>query len=107
MIIWCGFSGSKLVRTVGRYRPPRDPWDATRTKGSPSGRGEHTGVWTGDRMIIWGGQDNSRTNLKTGKLYDPSTNSWRSTTTSGAPSPRRNQTAIWTGTEMIIWGGTS
>ena len=23
--------------------------------GAPSGRIEHTAVWTGDRMIIWGG----------------------------------------------------
>jgi len=73
--------------------------------GPPTARSDHTAVWTGSEMIVWGGGDKlGETN--TGSRYDPSTDSWTATTTSGAPSSRQNHTAVWTGSEMIVWGGS-
>ena len=57
-------------------------------------------------MIVWGGSDDSFTDVNTGGRYDPSTDSWILTTTVNAPSPRGSHTAVWTGTEMIVWGGS-
>ena len=34
-----------------------DTWTATSTANAPSGRFDHTAVWTGSEMIIWGGDD--------------------------------------------------
>jgi len=76
----------------------------TSTVGAPSSREEHTAVWTGTEMIVWGGFD-FPTFYDTGDRYDPATDTWTPMTTTGAPSLRQYHTAIWTGTEMIVWGG--
>ncbi len=78
-----------------------DTWTAL--PGPPDGRIEHTAVWTGSEMIVWGGNENV---LNTGGRYNPSTDSWTPTSNTNAPSPRTYHTAIWTGTEMIVWGGS-
>jgi N-acetylneuraminic acid mutarotase len=68
-------------------------------------RSDHTVVWTGTEMIIWGGWDNSE--LGTGGRFNPSTGAWTLTSNEGSvPSARREHTAVWTGTEMIVWGGS-
>jgi N-acetylneuraminic acid mutarotase len=80
-----------------------DTWTATMVNG-PSGRSNHTAVWTGSEMIIWGG-GSTGSELNTGGRYNPSTDMWTATSTANAPSPRYAHTAIWTGSEMIVWGG--
>lgn len=79
-------------------------WRSTSTVGAPGGRENHTAVWTGDRMIVWGGRGDG-VPWGTGGLYDPTTDVWTPTATDNAPSPRENHTAVWTGTRMIVWGG--
>src|SRR5207253_8385335 len=70
---------------------------------APAALYSHTAVWTGTRMIVWGGYNSSAVN--TGGQYDPSSDSWVTTTTTNAPSGRYLHTAVWTGSAMIIWGG--
>ena len=82
-------------------------WFPTSTTGAPEARTEHTAVWTGSDMIVWGGHDGNSLAKNTGARFDPATNTWTPITTAGAPSARYLHTAIWTGTEMIIWGGFS
>ena len=76
---------------------------STSTINAPSARRDHTAVWTGTEMIVWGG-DNG---LNTGGLYNPTTDSWFAggTSTTNSPLGRFAHTAIWDGNEMIIWGG--
>ncbi len=109
MIIWGGYDDVNLwLNTGGQFNPATNSWTATATAGAnPSGRVEHTAVWTGSRMIIWGGDGGTgRTN--TGGQYDPVANSWTATSTgAGLPSERRDHTAIWTGSRMIVWGGNA
>ena len=62
-------------------------------------------VWTGEKMIVWGGVPSGYTN--TGGRYDPVANSWQSTTTSGAPSSRNQHSLVWTGSRMLVWGGNN
>ena len=81
-----------------------DAWQATATSGAPTGRIKHTAVWTGNGMIVWGGQGSGGV-TNTGGIYDPIADTWSATATSGAPASRLAHTAVWTGTEMIIWGG--
>lgn len=72
--------------------------------GPATGRTDHTAVWTGSMMIIWGG-NNADVYWITGGRYDPLTDTWSRMTSIGAPGGRIAHSAIWTGTEMIIWGG--
>ena len=83
-----------------------DIWSPTSTSGAPEARRDHTSVWTGTQMIVWGGLGQFSTSLlATGARFDLASNSWAQTTLTGAPTPRRNHTAVWTGSEMMIWGG--
>ena len=80
-------------------------WTATSSTNAP-GRFDHTAVWTGTEMIVWGGTDPIN-KFNTGGRYNPSTDSWTATTKVNAPSARSGHTAVWTGTEMIVWGGNN
>src|SRR5438552_1169719 len=82
-----------------------DSWTATSSTNAPSDRFDHTAVWTGTEMIVWGGADLTN-EFNTGGRYNPSTDSWTATTTVNAPSARSGHTAVWTGTEMVVWGGS-
>ncbi len=106
MIVWGGKSNGfpEQLNTGGRYNPSTDSWTATSTANAPSARFEHTAIWTGSEMIVWGGFDGS-SRVNTGARYNPATNSWTATSTTNAPSARGFHTAIWTGSEMIVWGG--
>src|SRR5205807_1279875 len=82
-----------------------DSWTATSSTNAPSDRFDHTAVWTGSQMIVWGGVNFIGFTFNTGGKYNPSTNTWTATTTANAPATRTGHTAVWTGSEMIIWGG--
>jgi hypothetical protein len=79
-------------------------WEFRDASGCPEGRRNHTAVWTGSEMIVWGGDDRGAP-YATGGRYDPVTNTWSATTSATAPLARTDHTAVWTGTEMIVWGG--
>ena len=107
MIVWGGYSPrtEAFHDTGGRYSPATDSWIATSLTDAPAPRSAHTAVWSGERMIVWGGATALSIQLDTGGLYDPATGLWASTTTTGAPAARRDHTAVWTGSEMFVWGG--
>ena len=48
-----------------------DTWTRTSTADAPTRRVNHTAVWTGSEMIVWGGSD-SRQPSNTGGRYNPS-----------------------------------
>jgi N-acetylneuraminic acid mutarotase len=103
----------QFVAVTGNYGLPTidgagctdDSWTATTTTNAPSARANHTAVWTGSEMIVWGGEG-ATGKLNTGGSYNPSTDSWTATTNSNAPAARYLHTAVWTGSEMIVWGGS-
>ncbi|MDB6121403.1 MAG: hypothetical protein JWQ71_396 [Pedosphaera sp.] len=118
MIIWGGFGGkfgNDTNRNDGALFDPRsNSWKPVSTENAPQARFNHTAVWTGKEMLIWGGYTDSHSwyhggyndaHLNTGGRYDPATDSWQEISTKGAPSKRFNHVAVWTGKAMIVWGG--
>lgn len=73
----------------------------------PTPREKHIALWSGSKMIVWGGRNSAGVATNDGALYDPTANSWQSISTAGAPLPRQQASTIWTGSRMIIWGGSS
>jgi N-acetylneuraminic acid mutarotase len=105
MIVWGGIAGFvPPVNTGGRYNPSTDSWIATSLINAPAARTDHTAVWTGSEMIVWGGAG-SGGYFNTGGRYNPSNDTWTATSTTNAPAASDARTAVWTGTEMIVWGG--
>jgi N-acetylneuraminic acid mutarotase len=112
MVIWGGSGGTgatQFLNTGGRYDPITDTWTPTTTNGAPSGRQMHTAVWTGTRMIVWGGWDGSPItgNTNTGAMYDPGADQWTAMSTADAPEARQSHSAVWASGPglMIVWGG--
>jgi N-acetylneuraminic acid mutarotase len=112
MIVWGGVyveDGNEIsVNTGGIYDPATDTWSPISTVNAPSPRYHHVAIWTGTKMVIWGGTDNDSDGMDTGGIYDPLTDAWTAVSTVNAPAPRRAHTAIWPATikRMIVWGGS-
>jgi len=111
IVIWGGtvFVGGsddfEYVNDGAAYNPTTDSWRSVPS--SPiKGRWQHTAVWTGDTMIIWGGAatDQDRDALADGAAYNPETNTW-TTIPPGPLDPRNEHAGLWTDQGMIIWGG--
>jgi N-acetylneuraminic acid mutarotase len=114
MIVWGGYTytgGYGMFGTGGRYDPVADSWMPTYSPGAPEGRGDHTAVWTGNEMIVWGGGYWTGGDglyiepVVTGGRYNPAIDSWTPTPTVNVPDARFGHTAVWTGDYMVVWGG--
>ncbi|MHC4599590.1 MAG: Kelch repeat-containing protein [Planctomycetota bacterium] len=105
IVIWGGQDNGGNMRTNlntgGHYDPATDTWAPF--GGGPGSRYDHTAVWTGAEMIVWGGYG-AASLLDDGARYDPVARSW-STTSMPVTLSRMGHGAVWTGAEMIVWGG--
>jgi N-acetylneuraminic acid mutarotase len=131
LLVWGGEvqgpkAGAASFADGGSYDPASGMW--TELAPSPLGaRSEHAGVWTGSRLLIWGGAvvgkpqgegdaadeeaaDEEEAEggklLHDGAAYDPVTNQWSKL----SPAPikaRAGHVAVWTGRQMIVWGGAT
>lgn len=110
IIVWGGYNGTTALNDGALYNPADNSWTAL-PESIIAQRMYHTAVWTGTKMLVWGGDGA----LTTGATYNPSTNIWSKTTTVNAPPARLNHSAVWTGgtgaeswhKTMIIWGGSN
>jgi N-acetylneuraminic acid mutarotase len=80
-----------------RWRSLPDAPIATRSEGVAA-------VWTGTRMIVWGGASVDGGVYGDGASYDPSTRSWQRLPASPL-RPRSDPAYVWTGRQLFIWGG--
>ena len=56
MIVWGGYgAGGTYFDTGERYDPSTDTWMIMSAVNAPTARAFHTAVWTGSKMIVWGG----------------------------------------------------
>lgn len=111
MIIWGGRTGNtspyNCPNTGFRYNPTSNTWTAMRADATaPSGRFGASAVWTGSRMVIWGGLDPAGTALNTGSRYNPVTDTWSATRADATTPPAAATSAsVWTGSRMLVWSG--
>lgn len=111
MIVW-GRMGPLYCYTCplggAAYNPVANTWSPISTLGAPDSGDGHSAVWTGSKMILWGGNVGAYGVTNTGRIYDPLTNTWQPMSTAcGVPSERSGHLAVWTGSEMIVWSGSN
>lgn len=109
MIIWGGELITQPVSfdTGGRYDLGTDNWRATSITNVTHARNDHTAVWTGEKMIVWGGSywmSGNRVYLNTGGTYcaqsgaTPTPTSTPTATATPPASPTATPTTTATGT---------
>jgi N-acetylneuraminic acid mutarotase len=95
-----------LTRTMLAYSPRTNRW--RRLAPMETGRADFAAVWTGKRLLVWGGQAGTRRlaiqRPPRGFAYNPGTNRW-SRLPQAPLRGRSDPTAVWTGKAMIVWGG--
>ncbi len=110
MIVWGGVvrEGVPSVRhqrgTGGRYTPATDTWSPLTLGDAPGAREDAVVVWTGDEMIVWGGQ-RDEVPLESGARYLPALDTWCALPSTDAPTARRDHAGVWTGGSLLLWGG--
>lgn len=87
------------------FTVPASGWINGTAAAAPSARLAHTAVWSGNRLLVWGGALSGGTLVNSGAAYDPSTDSWQAISLIEVPTARRGHTAVWTGDAMVVWGG--
>jgi N-acetylneuraminic acid mutarotase len=102
MLIFGGYGAvgrfSNSLSDTWAYDPNADSW--IQLASAPQARANHTAVWTGQDMLVFGGGG-------AGLRYDPAKNRWSDLPTNNAPSDRSQHVSVWTGTEMLVWGGST
>jgi N-acetylneuraminic acid mutarotase len=97
--VFTGYSLPALIHTASTCD---DMWSPVIDL--PARRANHTAVWTGSEMIVFGGRNYDQA-VGTGDKYNPAIDSWSKVSLTNAPIARYYHTAVWTGTKMIVWGG--
>ncbi len=110
LIVWGGRDGAGDALGDGAFYRVRDQtWvgltDDNNVAGVPVARVDHTVIWTGETMAIWGGLVPESDSLDDrGSEYDPSSRTWTPLPVDG-PSPRVGHTLTWTGEVAVMVGG--
>jgi len=60
VLVWGGYNGGGYIASGTRYDPATDAF-ASIPFGGLSGRSIHSAVWTGERMLVWGGVPSTST----------------------------------------------
>ena len=79
-------------------------WTVLPSLNAPAARADHSLVWAGDRLIVWGCTADD-VPLNDGAVFCPGCGDWSAISMDNAPLPRGGHAAVWTGTEMMIVGG--
>lgn len=109
MVVWGGaLTGepSALPPLAGdgaAYDPGTGTWRAL-TPSPLSPRSDAEVVWTGQEMVVWGGNDGANQPLRDGARYHPADDTWHLLPT-GGPADRPYAQLEWTGEELIVFGG--
>jgi hypothetical protein len=98
------------------FNPVTNRWRPMGRMGVPEGRTDSGSAFTGNAMIVWGGEFNFRVHTRgnlipSGGVYDVASGTWSAISEAGAPlgrwSGERTRIAIWTGCSFVVWGGTT
>jgi hypothetical protein len=109
MIVWGGGSlndEQAYLPEGAAYDPARDAWRVLPDAPIHT-RSAATAVWTGTRMLVYGGVYHTASGgqpYADGAAFDPSTGKWEKLPV-GPLGFREGSVSVWTGRQMIIWGG--
>jgi N-acetylneuraminic acid mutarotase len=113
VLVWGGFGETTLAgqslnvpeKGGASYNPVTRTW-AKLPNGPLSDRRDPSAVWTGNQMIVFGGQNTADKTLLSGATYTPATKTWArmpvfpGTRLGGVPVAT---TSVWNGKQFVVW----
>ncbi len=88
------------------YDPSTDTWTFIPTDpGAPTPRMMASAVWTGTKVIVFGGTDAMGNPLRDGAVYNPGMNQWTPLPLAPMAGRRSSPYSYWDGTRAIFWAG--
>jgi len=108
-ILWGGVTaneGSITTNLGASYDPVSNTWKAISTIGAPTKRHDAHAGWTGQAMIVWGGEEGGQ-QVRDGGRYDVATDTWQAlpTRAEDAPWSVLNESVATTKQGLLVWGG--
>jgi N-acetylneuraminic acid mutarotase len=104
-----GGYGADRSDGIWAYTPADNRITALAPNGpTPVGRGYHSAVWTGDRVLVFGGVGGRFDFFDDLWSYDPRENSWTELRPAGlGPTPRFYHSAVWDPVreQLLVFGG--
>jgi len=94
--LFAGCSGEEAGQTKDQYL-------ASSNKKMLIPRTGQSAVWTGSKMLVYGGYNSTYGYVPDVISYDPSSDTW--SIIKPLNQTLYDHTATWTGTEMVVWGG--
>lgn len=105
LVVWGGRSmGRQLLSDGAVLDVGTRTWTLMTAVGAPTARYQASGVWTGDELLVFGGQDAGGASSG-GHAWRRSSGSWRALPSSNPAVARSGGLAAWTGTELLLFGG--
>lgn len=106
MFVWGGQTlpnaRTSSLRDGALYDPATQTWKPIAD--APEPRGGARAVWTGSKVVVWGGIGTNGP-VNTGMVYDPLSNSWSAFTQTNPPAVRSNQMMVFFNNKIFVWGG--
>lgn len=85
------------------YRPGDSSWSPVAQPPAPPSKAAV--AWTGQKIVIAGGQVDSLTSNQKILTYDPVADTWSTLTPQNTFDGRSAPCAVWIGMKLIVWGG--
>lgn len=103
MLVWGGRAtdASTWFTDGGRYTVASDSWTPISSVQAPSGRSQSGALWTGERMLVWGGIGADGLPRADGAAYDPATDTWAALPPVSSPGGAVVG-AAWSGTDAYF-----
>jgi|GEM_PF-2336406 N-acetylneuraminic acid mutarotase len=120
-IVFGGVDDRTVKALAASFDAKTRTWTRINTDKAPLRVAGHSAVWTGSRMIVWGGYTGlnatDRTLTDRGAIYNPADQTWTETfasstnnsnagTAQPVPTARAGHQAVWTGQHMVILSGS-
>ncbi len=107
MFVWGGGTGAGFYDWSNEgaiFNAATGIWTAVSPIGAPSARTCVRAVWTGSKIIVWGGYDLLGV-ANTGGIYDPSTDTWAPMLQLNSIPGRYFHSMAWMNGKLFVWGG--
>lgn len=107
MIVWGVPAILPAANTILK-RTQTDSWSSISLIDAPEAA-RSVAVWTGNRLVVWGGSGPTYEPMNSGGIYDPVADTWVPIPADCSVRSLDGPLAVWTGEQMIVWsyGGAS